>query len=325
MRGQRWICALIVMTTLALAAGCWGRAYECETGARLDGEFRGPRCSEAKVFIKEWNLTKVQMAAGATSSQTFYSPGYASYNAQSHSWGPTPMVAHTTTTQSAPTAVGTYTILLKPVVEEKMRDNGFTIADSKLLSDYFVVASSNNYLGHEPVGWFIWDLVVCVPACFAPVPVCFGNDQLVIVAVYDQKDHLVAGRAVVYHKRSYYLSLWSFIMENSSSHQDDVLARVAANAASEIIADEVQLGGDLETIKALLKENPNFVSRRGTNDDTPLHWAALKGESDVVELLLNNKADINAKNKRGQTPLHVAALNDNKELVDLLRQHGGQE
>ena len=88
MRGQRWICAIIVMTTLALAAGCWGRAYECETGARLDGEFRGPRCSEAKVFIKEWNLTKVQMAAGATSSQTFYSPGYASYNAQSHSWGP---------------------------------------------------------------------------------------------------------------------------------------------------------------------------------------------------------------------------------------------
>ncbi|MGB9407093.1 MAG: ankyrin repeat domain-containing protein [Terracidiphilus sp.] len=325
MRGQRWTPAILAMTMLALAAGCWGRAYERETGARLDGEYRGPRCCDTKVFVKEWDLTKVQMAAGSTSSQTFYTPGYASYNAQSHSWSTTPWVAHTTTTQAAPTAVGTYTILLKPVVEEKIRENGFAISDSSLLSDYYVVASSNNYLGHEPVGWFIWDLIVCAPACFAPVPVCFGNDQLVIVEVYDQKDRLVAGRVTVFQKRAYYLSLWSTIMENMSSHQDDVLARVAANAASEIIADEVQLGGDAAKIKALLKDNPNFVSRRGTNDDTPLHWATLKGQSDVMLLLLNNKADVNAKNKCGQTPLHVAALNERRDLVELLRQHGGHE
>jgi ankyrin repeat protein len=76
---------------------------------------------------------------------------------------------------------------------------------------------------------------------------------------------------------------------------------------------------------ARLKDNPNFVSRRGTNGDTPLHWTAMKGESGVVELLLANKADINAKNKHGQTPLHVAALNEDSHMVELLRQHGGQE
>jgi len=142
--------------------------------------------------------------AAQVSTQTYYTPGTPNYDAQSHTWGPTPYVRHTITTRSAPQAVGTITILLKPLVEDKMRENGFTVADSKLLSDYFVVPASDNCLGHEPVGWFIWDMVVCVPACFAPIPVCFGNDQLVIVESYDKDDHLVAGSVTVYQKRAYY-------------------------------------------------------------------------------------------------------------------------
>jgi ankyrin repeat protein len=45
----------------------------------------------------------------------------------------------------------------------------------------------------------------------------------------------------------------------------------------------------------------------------------------VAELLLANKADVNAKNSDGQTPLHEAVESGFKDVVELLRQHGGHE
>jgi ankyrin repeat protein len=89
-----------------------------------------------------------------------------------------------------------------------------------------------------------------------------------------------------------------------------------------------------------------------------LHWAAWNGHKDVAELLVDNKAEVNAKdnygltplyyaagNKRiikgevrwdssisnpvaidGNTPLHLAELKSRKDAVaELLSQHGGHE
>jgi ankyrin repeat protein len=83
--------------------------------------------------------------------------------------------------------------------------------------------------------------------------------------------------------------------------------------------------GDLEKVKALLKDNPNLVSSRDTNGWMPLHAAASNGHKDVVELLLANKAEVNAKNTNGATPLHLAASAGHKDVAELLRQHGGLE
>jgi ankyrin repeat protein len=102
--------------------------------------------------------------------------------------------------------------------------------------------------------------------------------------------------------------------------------------------------GDLEKVKALLKAHPDLVnSKLDDNGYTPLHAAALFGHKDVAELLLSNKAEVNAKAKtyghnylmsprihmmdmkdEGEialddaTPLHLAAWNDHKDVVELL-------
>ena len=56
----------------------------------------------------------------------------------------------------------------------------------------------------------------------------------------------------------------------------------------------------------------------------PLTLAVLKGNSEIVQLLLDNGADIEikAKNKDGATPLHWAAFFQQKEMVSLLIESG---
>ncbi|MBP7282075.1 MAG: ankyrin repeat domain-containing protein [Leptospiraceae bacterium] len=51
-----------------------------------------------------------------------------------------------------------------------------------------------------------------------------------------------------------------------------------------------------------------------------MHYACSKWNSDVeiVKLLVENKADVNAQNKQGWTPLHNAFLQVNLELVKYL-------
>ncbi len=55
--------------------------------------------------------------------------------------------------------------------------------------------------------------------------------------------------------------------------------------------------------------------------NTPLHAAAYRGHTVVVELLVANDADVNALSVNGKTPLDWA---DDKETADLLRKHGGK-
>ena len=51
---------------------------------------------------------------------------------------------------------------------------------------------------------------------------------------------------------------------------------------------------------------------------TPLHCAAAEGHKDVAELLLANKAEVNAKDNNGGTPLHDAAVKGHKDVAELL-------
>jgi len=76
--------------------------------------------------------------------------------------------------------------------------------------------------------------------------------------------------------------------------------------------------GDLEKIKALLKDNPELVFSRENNGQTPLHEAAAKGQTDLVKLLLANDADVNAEDNSSRMALHLAASNGHKDVAELL-------
>lgn len=58
---------------------------------------------------------------------------------------------------------------------------------------------------------------------------------------------------------------------------------------------------------------------------TPLSYAAEKGYISLVEMLIQQKADVNAKDFRGRTPLDNAKDHSQDEMIKLLRDHGAIE
>ncbi len=76
--------------------------------------------------------------------------------------------------------------------------------------------------------------------------------------------------------------------------------------------------GDLEKVKALLKDHPDLVFTKDNNGRTALDFASYYGHNDVVELLLANKAEIDARDNNGRTPLHYAAATGHNDTADIL-------
>jgi ankyrin repeat protein len=81
--------------------------------------------------------------------------------------------------------------------------------------------------------------------------------------------------------------------------------------------------GDLEKVKALLKDDPGLVFHNANSwGETPLHVAASNGHRGVAEVLLANGADVNARDNSGRTPLHPSAWNGHKAVAELLLANG---
>jgi ankyrin repeat protein len=78
--------------------------------------------------------------------------------------------------------------------------------------------------------------------------------------------------------------------------------------------------GHLEIVQLLMEQR--FDINATINGFTPLHRAACGGHASVVEFLLNHKAiDIKCEGRYGLTPLHLAARNGKVQAVRLLLSH----
>uniref|UniRef100_A0AAV1TQI1 TIR domain-containing protein n=1 Tax=Peronospora matthiolae TaxID=2874970 RepID=A0AAV1TQI1_9STRA len=85
--------------------------------------------------------------------------------------------------------------------------------------------------------------------------------------------------------------------------------------------------GDVATIRSLLRKkvNPDVLGELGyvgLNKRTPLHWAAVNGAVEAVEILLAAKADANFQDVHGRTALHWAARVNRVDIVRVLLAHG---
>ena len=78
------------------------------------------------------------------------------------------------------------------------------------------------------------------------------------------------------------------------------------------------LKGDLDLATQMVKKGAD-VNKTGW---TPLHYAASNGHVDVIKLLLENYAYIDAESPNGTTPLMMASMYGSPEAVKLLVEEG---
>ena len=80
--------------------------------------------------------------------------------------------------------------------------------------------------------------------------------------------------------------------------------------------------GRLDRVQAIIEADPNAVSARDESRYTALHWAAIRAQWEVFQLLVESGSDPNAVGGDGGTPLHWAAHHDRVDMVRLLVERG---
>jgi uncharacterized protein len=80
--------------------------------------------------------------------------------------------------------------------------------------------------------------------------------------------------------------------------------------------------GPLNVVEALLEANTDVNQVHSTTGHTALHLSAKAGRADILELILEKGAEVDARDKRGRTPLHFAASQGHVKCTSLLLDHG---
>lgn len=80
--------------------------------------------------------------------------------------------------------------------------------------------------------------------------------------------------------------------------------------------------GDIETARAMLKENPALVADENELGKQPLQYAISYRQVEAMEALLEAGADINAADHTGMTALHAAAYLGWQDGTRWLLAHG---
>ncbi|MGK7951466.1 MAG: sigma-70 family RNA polymerase sigma factor [Xenococcaceae cyanobacterium] len=110
-------------------------------------------------------------------------------------------------------------------------------------------------------------------------------------------------------------------LENQRPSQDNTFVNKVTQTF------EAACRGDIETIQTSIQQDTRLVNIQDKNvQTTPLHLAAHRGYLDIVKLLIDAGADVNAEegNYSKSNPLHWAAKEGNLQVVKLLVESGAK-
>src|SRR5580658_1692232 len=82
------------------------------------------------------------------------------------------------------------------------------------------------------------------------------------------------------------------------------------------------LAADLERVKYLLGKPGVDINSKGDDGETPLHLAVANGDTEMIGVLLDKKANINLQDADGYTPLALAAARNKTKVIKLLASRG---
>lgn len=87
-----------------------------------------------------------------------------------------------------------------------------------------------------------------------------------------------------------------------------------------------EAGADMTVaVKADLKSSQTSVNVQSRNAHASYSSQTVKGNREIVELLIARGADVHVKDKEGQTALSLAIRNNLSEIAEILREAGAKE
>lgn len=144
-----------------------------------------------------------------------------------------------------------------------------------------------------------------------------------LVRFYETNVEWVEFEVAMKNTRSFFSQLWPLRIPCAAAVTLFALAwgSLSCDIERDSFLDAAR-NGDLERVELMLRDKPDLVFRRGLEGVTPLFLAAVGGHKAVVELLLANKAEVDAKHSTGLTPLHIAADRGHRDVAELLLANG---
>ncbi|CAH1787770.1 unnamed protein product [Owenia fusiformis] len=83
--------------------------------------------------------------------------------------------------------------------------------------------------------------------------------------------------------------------------------------------------GDIDAVKNHIGENKDLVNTIGSTGRYPLHFAADYGQTEIIEYLVSQGADVNMSDKHGITPLLAAIWEGHTKSVQVLLDNGAKK
>jgi hypothetical protein len=102
-------------------------------------------------------------------------------------------------------------------------------------------------------------------------------------------------------------------------HAEDVNAKCYADRTPLHVASQE---GHVDVVQVLLDHGAHVNAQEDSMKWTPLHFASFEGNLKVAQLLLEHEATLNTRSKAGNTPVYLAVRGGHMEVVRLLLSHG---
>ena len=103
-----------------------------------------------------------------------------------------------------------------------------------------------------------------------------------------------------------------------------ICAALLVGAAFADPIHDAALDGDFDEVQWQLDAGVD-VNEESSKGLAPLHYAASSGHNDIVELLIERGANVNATDSgKGATPLDYAHWRDHEEVIETLNAHNAQ-
>lgn len=141
--------------------------------------------------------------------------------------------------------------------------------------------------------------------------------EVVIASSFDIfRKKLIIALVVILLFFAYSDKIWAQIesLYNSSTDQFAGISTLMSATAN----------NDIEGVKFFSEAGPSVINQRNKGGATSLHIACREGNFDIVQILIENGANVNVVDNEGWSPLMRASLIGNDKIVEILLKNGAK-